>query len=79
MAMRSHGPALLPPKSMYITYLLWLFLGVFGVHQFYMGKMGRGILYLLTGGVFGIMVIVDLFTIPGQLRNVNAQRAVGIS
>lgn len=69
----------LPPKSMGVTYILWFFLGVFGIHQFYMGKTGRGILYLLTLGIFGIGILVDLFTIPGQLRAVNAQRAVGIS
>lgn len=69
----------LPPKSTGVTYLLWLLFGILGVHQFYMGKIGRGILYLLTGGVFGIMWLIDLFTIPGQLRTVNAQRAVGIS
>ncbi len=68
----------LPMKDTFITYLLWFFLGVFGVHQFYMGKIGRGILYLLTAGVFGIMIIWDLFTIPAQVRQVNAQRAAGI-
>ncbi|WP_200809851.1 TM2 domain-containing protein [Demequina sp. NBRC 110054] len=68
----------LPMKDTFITYILWFFLGVFGVHQFYMGKIGRGILYLLTAGVFGIMVIWDLFTIPAQVRQVNAQRAAGI-
>lgn len=77
MSFRS-GP-LLPPKSTGVTYLLWLFFGLLGIHQFYMGKIGRGVLYLLTGGVFGIMWFIDLFTIPGQMRNVNAQRAVGIA
>jgi TM2 domain-containing membrane protein YozV len=74
----SYSSSLLPPKSLGVAYVLWFFLGVLGVHQFYMGKIGRGILYLLTGGVFGIMVIWDLFTLPGQMRMVNAQRAVGI-
>jgi TM2 domain-containing membrane protein YozV len=79
--MPHHNPYLnpaFPPKSTGVAYVLWFLLGVFGVHQFYMGKIGRGILYLLTGGVFGIMWFIDLFTLPGQLRNVNAQRAVGI-
>ncbi|WP_430867253.1 TM2 domain-containing protein [Demequina aurantiaca] len=74
----SYSQPLLVPKSTGVTYVLWFFLGLLGVHQFYMGKTGRGILYLLTGGVLGIMWFIDLFTIPGQLRAVNAQRAVGI-
>ncbi|WP_228374172.1 TM2 domain-containing protein [Demequina phytophila] len=68
---------MLPPKDTAITYILWFFLGVFGVHHFYMGKVGRGILWLLTGGLFLIGWIVDLFTIPSQVRNVNARRAMG--
>ena len=68
----------LPPKDLAIAYILWFFLGVFGVHHFYLGKIGRGILYLLTGGVLGIMWLVDLFTLPSQVRMVNAQRSVGI-
>ncbi len=74
----SYSTPALAPKSTAATYVLWFFLGAFGVHQFYMGKIGRGILYLFTAGVFGIMLIWDLFTIPSQVRTVNAQRAVGI-
>lgn len=69
---------ILPPKSLGLAYVLWLFLGVLGIHQFYLGKIGRGILYLLTAGLFGIMVVIDLFTLPSQVRMVNAQRSVGI-
>ena len=75
--MRAKHP-ILPPKSLGIAYALWLLLGVFGVHQFYLGKIGRGILYLLTARLLGIMWLIDLFTLPSQLRMVNAQRSVGI-
>jgi len=68
----------LPPKDTAITYILWFFLGLFGIHHFYMGKIGRGILWLLTGGLFFIGWLVDLFTIPSQVRTVNARRAVGM-
>ncbi len=69
---------ILPPKSLGIAYALWLLLGVLGVHQFYLGKTGRGILYLLTAGLFGIMWLIDLFTLPSQVRMVIAHRSVGI-
>jgi len=69
---------ILPPKNLGIAYILWFFLGLFGVHHFYLGKIGRGIAYLLTAGVFGILWIVDLFTLPSQVRMVNTQRSVGI-
>ena len=71
-------PGAKPPKSLGVAYVLWFFLGIIGVHHFYMGKIGRGILWLLTLGLAGIGWLWDLFTLPGQMRQVNAQRAVGI-
>jgi hypothetical protein len=51
-------------KSWLVTLLLCLFLGVLGVHRFYTGKIGTGIVQLLTiGGFFGIWVLVDLIMI----------------
>lgn len=41
-------------------FLLCLFFGVLGVHRFYAGKVGTGLLWLFTGGLFGIGAIVDL-------------------
>jgi len=69
----------LPPKSIGVAYILLIFLGFLGIHQFYLGKIGRGILYLLTAGLFFVGVIVDLFTLPSQVKTINARRAVGIS
>lgn len=67
-----------PDKSLGLAYLLWLFLGFLGVHHFYMGKVGRGIGYLLTCGWFLIGLLVDLFTLPSQVRRVNYERRVGL-
>ncbi|MEG2289903.1 MAG: NINE protein [Clostridium sp.] len=46
-------------KNKWVSFLLCLFLGFFGVHKFYEGKIGMGILYLLTGGLFGIGYVID--------------------
>lgn len=67
-----------PLASVGVAYVLWLLLGALGGHQFYLGKPGRGVLYLLTGGVLLIGVVIDLFTLPSQVRAVNAQRMVGL-
>jgi TM2 domain-containing membrane protein YozV len=59
-------------KETWVTYLLWFFFGFVGVHKFYLGKVGWGVLYLLTGGLFFVGWLIDLFTIPAQVREVNA-------
>lgn len=65
------------PKSTGVAYLLWFFLGVFGGHHFYLGKTGRAIGYLLTAGWLGVGLVIDLFTLPAQVKqvNVNSQLA----
>ena len=61
-------------KAVGITYLLWLPpLGLLGVHRFYCGRVGTGLLWLLTGGLVGIGWLVDLFLIPGLVRETNAR------
>lgn len=51
------------PKSRLAALIICLFFGVFGVHYFYVGKIGTGILYLLTLGFFGIGWFIDLIRI----------------
>lgn len=54
------------------AYILWLasFFGVAGLHRLYMGKVGSGVLYLLTWGLFGFGTIYDGITMPDQIREV---------
>lgn len=59
-------------KSKTIAYLLWFFLGLFGVHRFYLGKIGSGILWLLTGGLLGFGWFVDLFILGTKVDAYNA-------
>lgn len=70
----------LAPGKLGTAYALMLFsfVGVCGIQHFYMGKTGRGLLWLFTVGLFGVGLIVDLFTLPQQIKNINARRSVGI-
>lgn len=49
--------------SKWTSFLLCLFLGFFGAHKFYEGKTGQGVLYLFTGGLFGIGWIIDTISL----------------
>jgi TM2 domain-containing membrane protein YozV len=57
--------------SVGVAYILWLFLGVIGVHRFYLGKVGSGILFLFIGGFFGIGWLVDAIRLPWLVRDAN--------
>lgn len=50
-------------KSFVASILLCFFFGALGVHRFYAGKIGTGILQLITFGGFGIWVLIDLIMI----------------
>ena len=52
-----------PPKDWLTALLLCIFLGFFGVHRFYVGKAGTGILWLFTGGMFWIGWLIDIILI----------------
>ena len=48
------------PKSKWVAFFLCLFFGVLGIHKFYEGRVLLGIVYLLTLGLCGVGVIIDL-------------------
>ena len=59
------------PIDYNMAWILLTFLGLFGVHRMYMDKWLTGILYLVTGGLFGIGYIYDYWTLNEQLSQLN--------
>lgn len=59
------------PKSYSISWVLLTFLGIFGIHRFYLGKWLTGLLWLLTGGLLLLGVLYDYWTLNGQVDEVN--------
>ncbi|EGC35266.1 hypothetical protein DICPUDRAFT_33672 [Dictyostelium purpureum] len=57
--------------SLLVAYILWFFLGLLGIHRFYLGRTISGIVYLFTGGIFGIGWLVDIFLLPSLVRHYN--------
>lgn len=57
-----YAPAI-SASSRLVALLLCIFLGAIGVHRFYVGKIGTGILWIFTGGCFGIGLLVDFIMI----------------
>lgn len=58
-----------------VAWLLLTFLGIFGIHRFYLGKWLTGLLYLFTGGLFLLGWLYDLWTLNGQVRDANVNSA----
>ena len=50
-------------KDLGVALLLCLLLGEFGAHYFYVGRIRKGILYILTFGLLGIGIVIDFFII----------------
>jgi TM2 domain-containing membrane protein YozV len=62
-------------RSRLVALLFCVLLGIFGVHRFYVGKIGTGILMLLTLGGVGIWTTIDLILIAvGSFRDKENRR-----
>src|SRR6476646_1626757 len=60
------------PYNYNLAWILLTFLGLFGIHRFYLGKWVTGLIYLLTGGLLGIGWLYDLWTLNSQVDRQNA-------
>jgi TM2 domain-containing membrane protein YozV len=62
------------PIDYTVGWILLTFLGLFGIHRMYMGKWISGLIYLLTGGVFGLGFLYDLWTLNDQITLLNSSK-----
>jgi TM2 domain-containing membrane protein YozV len=60
------------PRDFNVAWILLTFLGLFGIHRFYLGKWVTGIVYLLTGALLGLGLLYDLWTLNDQISEVNS-------
>lgn len=58
-------------KDYTLSWILLTFLGIFGLHRFYLGKWLTGLLWLLTGGLLLLGLLYDLWTLNEQIDEVN--------
>ena len=66
----------LPGNTDYsLAWVLLLFFGILGIHRFYQAKIFTGLIYLMTGGLFGIGYIYDVLTLNEQISCSNDKAA----
>ena len=56
-----------------LAWILLTFLGIFGIHRFYIGKWVTGIIYLFTFGLLGMGYLYDLYTLNEQIHFKNSE------
>ena len=66
-------------KDRVLILVLSIFFGGLGIDRFVVGDIGMGILKLLTGGIFGILWVIDWFLIMGRVDAVNRRNATEIA
>ena len=74
----THG--IKPAKQKEVAFLCWaaIFIGAGGIQRLYVGKIGSGLLYLFTWGVFGIGQFVDLFLVSEMVDDYNRNRGYNL-
>jgi TM2 domain-containing membrane protein YozV len=60
------------PYDYTVAWILLTFLGILGFHRMYQGKWISGIIYLLTGGLFGLGYLYDFWTLNEQISLLNS-------
>lgn len=60
------------PYDYTVAWVLLTFLGFFGIHRMFLGKWISGIIYLLTGGIFGLGYLYDFWTLNEQVSLLNS-------
>jgi len=61
------------PKNYNVAWILLTFLGLLGIHRFYLGKWLTGVIYLLTGALFLVGYVYDYWTLNDQIDEINAR------
>ena len=66
------------PYDYSLAWILLTFLGIFGIHRFYMGKIWTGILWLCTGGLLGLGWLYDFCSLNSQVDEQNRSAPAGL-
>jgi TM2 domain-containing membrane protein YozV len=62
------------PINYSVAWILLTFLGLFGVHRFYLGKWLTGLLYLCTAGLLGLGYLYDFWTLNSQISELHTAK-----
>ena len=60
-----------------LAWVFLTFLGIFGIHRFYLNRVLTGLLWLLTGGLFGLGYLYDLWNLNGMISDANRTQLKG--
>jgi TM2 domain-containing membrane protein YozV len=78
LSRKNLGELMMNQKSGLVAFFLWLFcvIGLCGMHRFYVGRIGTGIVWLLTLGLLGVGQLIDLFFLGSMVRQANLASAL---